>query len=140
MANYFIDLAPRWDGTHLIAAWAWLRDSTMWFPWYKRDREHALDFPVLTAEQLQPTLVEFLKSGSTYALAYRAAFEWDAPGRLPKLTARTLVTTHPKDPLDALTPVAAALVPGAIGVSSPARLGDCAAFYGRFLDGEDVSV
>lgn len=139
MANYFIDLAPRWDGTHLIAAWAWTRDSTLWFPWYKRDREHALDFPVRTAEQLQPALVEFLKSGSTYALAYRAAFEWDAATSLPKLAARTLVTTHPKDPLDALTPVAAALVPGAIGLSSPARLADTAAFYGRFLDGEDVS-
>ena len=140
MANYFFDLAPRWDGTHLIAAWAWLRDSTMWFPWYKRDREHALDFPIVPAEQLQPMLVEFVKSGTTYQLAYRAAFEWDAAGRLPKLAARTLVTTHPKDPLDALTPVAAALVPGAIGVSSPARLPDIAAFYARFLAGEDVSA
>ena len=48
--------------------------------------------------------------------------------------------SHPKDPLDALTPAAAALVPGAIGVSSPVRQADIAAFYGRFLDGEDVSA
>ena len=139
MANYFIDLSPRWDGTHLIAAWAWMRDSSMWFPWYRRDREHALNFPVRTAEQLQPAVLEFLKSGSTYQLAYRAAFAYDAAGRLPKLTARTLVTTHPVDPLEPMTPAAAALIPGAIGVTSPARLPGIAAFYSRFLAGEDVS-
>ena len=39
-----------------------------------------------------------------------------------------------------LTPEVAAFVPGAIGLSSPARLADTAAFYGRFLDGVDVSA
>ena len=139
-ANYFVDLAPRWDGTHLLAAWAVYRDSTLWFPWYKRVRECALDFPIRTAEQLQPAVLEFLKSGTTYALSYRAAFHWDARRRLPQLTVRTLVSTHPKDPLDALTPEAAALVPNAIGRTSPARLPEIAAFYGRFLDGQDVSA
>lgn len=135
--NYFIDLTPRWDGTHLLAAWTVYRDSTVWFPWYRRSRECALDFPVRTAEQLQPAVVEFLKSGTTYALAYRAAFHWDAASRLPALATRTLVTTHPRDPLDALTPEAAALVPNGIACTSPARLPEIAAFYGRFLDGGD---
>lgn len=140
LANYFVDLSPRWDGTHLIAAWACYRDSTLWFPWYRRDREHVLDFPIVPADKLQPSVLEFLKSGTTYPLSYRAAFEWDARGRLPKLAARTLVTTHPKDPLDAMTPEAAALAPNAVGVTSPVRLPEIAAFYGRFLDGEDVSA
>ena len=135
--NYFVDLTPRWDGTHLLTAWAVYRDSTLWFPWYRRTRENALDFPVRTAEQLQSAVVEFLKSGTTYALSYRAAFRWDAARRLPALGARTLVTTHPKDPLNALTPEAAALVPNGTGQTSPARLPEIAAFYARFLDGGD---
>jgi pimeloyl-ACP methyl ester carboxylesterase len=139
LANYFLDLTPRWDGTHLLAAWAAYRDSTMWFPWYRRVREAVLDFPPRTAEQLHGPVMEFFKSGTTYSLSYRAAFTWDAAGRLPKLTARTLVSTHPKDPLDAMTPAAAALAGNAIGVTSPSRLPDIAAYYGRFLDGEDVS-
>lgn len=138
LANYFIDLSPRWDGTHLVAAWATYRDSTMWFPWYRRTRDHALDFPIVPAERLQAPVVEFLKSGTTYSLSYRAAFEWDFAHRLPRLQARTLVTTHPKDPLDAMTPAAAALAGNAVGVTAPSRLPDTAAFYGRFLAGEDV--
>lgn len=136
LASYFIDLTPRWDGTHLVAAWSTYRDSTMWFPWYRRTREHALDFPVRTAEQLQPVVLEFLKSGTTYPLSYRAAFEWDARSRLPKLRARTLLTAHPKDPLVEVTEQAAALVPGGTWARSPAKLAEIAAFESRFLDGD----
>lgn len=140
LANYFLDLEPRWDGTHLHEPWTAYRDSTMWFPWYRRDREHALDFPVVPADKLQAAVLEFLKSGTTYPLSYRAAFEWDARNRLPQVRARTLVTTHPKDPLKVTTPEAAALIPGATGATSPSRLPEIAAFYGRFLDGLDVSA
>ena len=95
---------------------------------------------VVPADKLQAAVLEFLKSGTSYPLSYRAAFEWDARGRLPQLRARTLVTTHPKDPLSVTTPEAAALIPGATGTTSPSRLPEIAAFYGRFLDGLDVSA
>ena len=38
--DYLPDLAPRWDGGHLFAAWTMLRDGLVYRPWHDR-RHHA---------------------------------------------------------------------------------------------------
>ncbi len=42
-AGYLPDLAPRWDGGHLTAAWMMLRDGLLYRPWCDR-RRHAARF------------------------------------------------------------------------------------------------
>jgi pimeloyl-ACP methyl ester carboxylesterase len=37
--NYFIDLSPKSDGSHLVNLWNHVRDSMMYFPWYDRSDE-----------------------------------------------------------------------------------------------------
>ena len=136
--NYFLDLTPNWQGTHLIAAWASTRDSGMWFPWYKRDREHAMDTAVRSAEQIAPYVLEHLKSGTTYTKSYRAAFRYPSRERLPLLRARTLICAHPKDPLYPMIEEAASLAPPAVAATAPGAPDAVAELYRRFLDGDNV--
>ncbi len=40
-----LDLAPRLDGGHLLAAWWRERDRRAWSPWWRRTPDHALSHP-----------------------------------------------------------------------------------------------
>jgi pimeloyl-ACP methyl ester carboxylesterase len=37
--HYAPDLAPRWDGTHLLSAWQMLRDQALFWPWFRRQAD-----------------------------------------------------------------------------------------------------
>jgi pimeloyl-ACP methyl ester carboxylesterase len=37
-AQYCPQLAPRWDGAHLVALWHFVRDQRLWWPWFAHDR------------------------------------------------------------------------------------------------------
>jgi pimeloyl-ACP methyl ester carboxylesterase len=109
--RYFVDIAPRWDGSHLLTAWHATRDATLWAPWYRRDPDHQLARVPATAEQLQPLVTDMLKAGDDYKRAYRAVFEQPTAKLLTQITVPTLVATAADDGLDRYTPVAAGLLP-----------------------------
>jgi pimeloyl-ACP methyl ester carboxylesterase len=111
LERYFVDIAPRWDGSHLLTAWHATRDATLWAPWYRRDPDHQLARVPATAAQLQPLVTDMLKAGDDYKRAYRAVFEQPTAQLLSTITVSTLVATAADDGLDAFTPVAAGLLP-----------------------------
>jgi pimeloyl-ACP methyl ester carboxylesterase len=134
LEHYFVDLSPRTDGSHLLVVWACARDSTIWFPWYRRDPDHRYRQNILDADALDRYAVEFLKSGSSYALPYRAAFTYRAERRLPLLTLPTLVASRPDDPLVGFLDAAVQACPGAEGVLLPDDGESTATLLERFLD------
>jgi pimeloyl-ACP methyl ester carboxylesterase len=136
LANYFVSLEPRWDGTHLYSAWQLLRDSCLWWPWYRRDPAAALAYPFYEdPDELHALVVELLRSGETYPIAYRAAFAYPTRERLRLLRERerVLLCTHPADPLHPYTPEAAELA-GASAVVLPESVAGVAAIVQGFLD------
>jgi pimeloyl-ACP methyl ester carboxylesterase len=79
-------------GTHLMKAWHVVRDTYLFWPWYKQDGAHARAVGVPETRQLHEKVIEVLKSLETYGDLYRAAFRHDKPARLPLLKCPTLVT------------------------------------------------
>ena len=75
LANYFIDLNPRPDGSHLAGAWAMSRQFLQYFPWYATDAAHRYRPSEPSADEIQAVAMEFLSAGPRYAEAYRAAFD-----------------------------------------------------------------
>lgn len=137
--RYFMDLTPRWDGTQILSAWLHVRDGGIWFPWYRRDPEHRYTRRIGDAEHLHDYVVELLKSGPTYPLAYAAAFRYDAAPGLAALRTRTLICSGPDDPLLPHVALAAAHCPEAVTVTpAPGDPAGAAALYERFLDGGDM--
>jgi pimeloyl-ACP methyl ester carboxylesterase len=134
LERYFIDLSPRTDGTHLLSAWGCARDSTIWFPWYRREPAHRYRSDVYDADALHRYVVEFLKSGNSYPLPYRAAFTYAAEQRLPLLSVPTLIAAHREDPLAGFLEPALAACPVATATVLPDDPEATAALFERFLD------
>ena len=99
LERYLPPFRPVWDGSHLTWAWARLREQTIFFPWYRAELSARMSFDVPSAEQLQAGLVEFMKSGDNYRVAYRAAFEYRGDRDLTRIAVPTLVTACDADPL-----------------------------------------
>lgn len=103
-ANYLPPFLPRWDGGHLSWAWARLREQTVFFPWYRRTLDARMDMDMPDPERLQNSLVELMRSGDNYRVAYRAAFRYRGEKDLATTQVPTLITAADADPLSACLP------------------------------------
>jgi pimeloyl-ACP methyl ester carboxylesterase len=138
LAHYTPPLEPRWDGSHLAFAWSFLRAQTEFWPWYRQTREGIRWVDPIPARALHTWVVELLKSGHTYPLAYNAAFAYPTRERLPLLETRTLIAAHAEDMLAPCSDEGARLARNAAARPLPDGIAAQAALYARFLDGEDV--
>ncbi len=116
---YLPPLEPRWDGSHLVFAWNFGRSQTEFWPWYNQRREGIRWVDPIPAHGLHTWVVELLKSGHTYHLAYRAAFEYAGRERLPELASRTLIAAEDGDMLAPCSEEGAALAQDAVAGSLP---------------------
>ncbi len=91
LANYTPSIAPRWDGGHLVTAWAALRDMSLFWPWYNRTRSGVMRRdPAIDAVSLDARVQDLLKIGDTYRNAYAASFTYPMAERLKACDVPTL--------------------------------------------------
>lgn len=99
LAHYLPKLIPdRW-GLHLQQAWNMRRDMFIFWPWYRESRDAIRPLGLPDLAMLHQWTIGLLKSGTTYDLSYRAAFEYPTAERLAKTTRPTLLTAGPTDML-----------------------------------------
>jgi pimeloyl-ACP methyl ester carboxylesterase len=97
LAPAMVDVTPRPDGTHLLAAWHQLRDMALWRPWTARDPAFAIPFgPDPDVPRLEAILTDWMRGGTRGRATLAAAL---APALAVLLDARPpgLVVTpgHP---------------------------------------------
>ena len=89
--DYFPDISPRADGSHLQLLWRIATRSTRYFPWYDdspgADRRGQDAPPELT----QAMVRDYLLAGPDYERAYRAAFASEGPEAFAGLTVPTRI-------------------------------------------------
>lgn len=71
--DYFVDLKPRRDGTHLLAAWDASRHLTTFFPWMSDRLEHRVHGDAAPLSFVQHHVNDMLRAGPDYRVAY-----WEA--------------------------------------------------------------
>ena len=135
LALYTPPFELRRDGSHLLWAWSFLKDMTLFYPWYETSSLGVRRAEVVEPDALAAWVLELLKSGETYPLGYRAAFRYPSREHLPQLRVPTLVCAPASDPLSATVGEAAGLVPGARGAVLPEEPHGAAAVIASFLDG-----
>jgi pimeloyl-ACP methyl ester carboxylesterase len=139
LANYVQPLPVRWDGSHLIWAWNFLRDQSLFWPWYNRTAAGTrVGVDMRSPASLHASLVEFIKGGTTYHLNYRAAFAYPTRQRLPLLAVPTLICASDTDPLREGMDEARQLAPQAAvrvtpGRSTPEKARVTLDLYRRFM-------
>lgn len=99
LAHYAFPFPADLEGAYLSRVFQFCRDQYLFFPWYDRSRAARRDNGLGSAADIHAWVVEVLKANETYHLNYRAAFKWDAPGRLPLIPVQTLVMAGENDPL-----------------------------------------
>lgn len=111
MEHYAHPFTPDLEGTYLQRIFQFCRDQYLFFPWYKRDRAHQRIGGLPHPDDLYAWVLEVLKGARTYHRNYRAAFQWDALGRMPLVSVPALVVAADNDPLVAGTHQAAHALP-----------------------------
>ncbi len=108
LTNYVQPMPISWDGTQLLWAWNFLRDGSLWWPWYNRTAAGTrVGVGLASPQALHRHFVEFIKGGTTYHLNYRAAFAYRTRARLPLLEMPVLLCAAQSDLLtDGLTEAA----------------------------------
>ncbi|MCB1624741.1 MAG: alpha/beta fold hydrolase, partial [Pseudomonadales bacterium] len=126
-AHYAPSIAPQPDGTHLIRAWYMMRDQALWFPYFKRTQSAALHSePNVDPDYIHKRVVESMKMGDRYQLAYQAEFDYPMAERLPAAHCQVILASAPWEPLLDRLPIAQKLLPKAIVLKLPDRFGDWA--------------
>ena len=118
LANYTPEIKPDAFGSQFNWAWHFVRDQQFFFPWYKRDVGHQRMNGLASPEDLHATVMEVLKSVTSYHLGYRASFRYAKAARLPLLTQQTMMIYTAADPLavykDEALKLVKKLVPGEV--------------------------
>jgi pimeloyl-ACP methyl ester carboxylesterase len=118
LANYLPPLVPDKWGLHVQQAWNMRRDMFLFWPWYRQQRDAVRPLGLPDDAKLHDWTIGLLKSGRTYDLSYRAAFEYDTARRLPRLTRPALICAGPADMLADGLERARGIAPGQVSVAS----------------------
>ncbi len=99
MANYFVPLVPRDDGSHMVWSWVRMRDQMIFYPWYRKAAANRMTFDVPPADFLQPFMMDFFRCANDGLRAYKAAFTYDAIKGLRGMTSPCHVMAFKQDVL-----------------------------------------
>lgn len=102
-AHYVQRFVPDWAGTHLAWLWSRLRDQLVFYPAYRRDAEHRIEWPMSLAE-IEAAAADLLDAGDHYRSAYHAALPYDIAPDLARLDVPTLLAVARTDALAAYVP------------------------------------
>ncbi|WP_226576968.1 alpha/beta hydrolase [Acuticoccus sediminis] len=140
LENYAPGITVDQSGGHIHWIFNFVRDTYLFWPWYKRDKAHVRDVGLPPADVLHDKVVEVLKAARTYHLPYQSALAYDKEARLPLVDVPTLLSVAATDMLAVYFDAVAALLPGAQhlrtpGVSTEADAETTVAGFLSFLDG-----
>lgn len=88
-ASYFPDLTPTEDGSHLRTIWEIADNLFVYFPWCFKEEKFRLSTPKPPTGVLHKVALEYIKSGTHYDWAYRAAFAYEDRERIYELKVPT---------------------------------------------------
>jgi pimeloyl-ACP methyl ester carboxylesterase len=139
LERYAPQMAPDHQGMYLAWTWHFVRDTYLFWPWYRLDQQHRRPLGLPPARVLHEKVVEVLKAIETYHHSYRAAFRYDKRARLALLRVPTLAACSRDDMLARWHDEFATLIPGAElaltdGTATPEALASTAGRFRAFLD------
>ena len=95
LEQYFPDIRPQKDGSHLALVWKMSSQLFHYFPWFDTSENARVGHADMPAQVIQDTLMGYLTAGENYHLAYRAAFMNERPEQLQPVTVPTHILRWP---------------------------------------------
>jgi len=91
MKDYFPDMSPQADGSHLQLAWHMSAMLYQYFPWFDQDEDCKVSDAQAPVELIHGTAMSYLVAGTDYDRAYRAAFRNEDARRVQTITRPTRI-------------------------------------------------
>jgi len=91
MRNYFPDMEPQENGSHLQMAWSMASGLFQQFPWYDPREENRISNAPPPVALVHATALAYLNAGEDYARAYKAAFNNEDAGNIQAISRPTRV-------------------------------------------------
>jgi len=91
LANYFPDLSPQADGSHLQRAWEMSSGLFWYFPWYDQREQSRVSQAAPPLHAVHATALAYLVAGVDYDMAYRAAFRNEDAANMQQISVPTRV-------------------------------------------------
>ena len=92
VANYVPDISIDSHGAQMSRLYAWVRDQYIYFPWYRRDRDHWRNMDLPSPEVLFAKTMEVLKGKDSMPIIFAAVFRHDLRTALTRLVVPALTT------------------------------------------------
>lgn len=132
--RYAADIAPHWDGTHLVRLWQALRNEALFWPWYDQRPEATRRIvPDLDVATLEARSVGILKHAASYAAACEALFGYDLVANIVGFRRPTRIVTIRRDLFAELSADAASLFGGAPHVRIDPPVEDASLVFKKVL-------
>lgn len=122
LANYAPGVTKDINGLHLLWIWNFVKDTYVWWPWYRRTAATRRDQGMPPVEVLHDKVLEVLKATSSYHYPYQAAIAYPKRARLPLVDVPVLLTCAETDMLKVYFDEVRALMPRARAVMTPGLL------------------
>ena len=119
LERYAPAMKPDLHGTHITWAWHFVRDTYLFWPWYRTDAAHRRHIGLPSPSALHDKVLDVLKAINTYHLSYRAAFRFDKRSRFPFIKVPTLALCAADDMLAQWHDEFAALIPDSVKAVVP---------------------
>ena len=98
--NYTPSIEPRWDGRHLLTAWAIMRGQSLYWPWFNQTKDGILwNDGAIDVDLTHLRVAEMLKCGDRYQDAYHAMWTYPMREKLPRLKVPCLLSHPPWEPV-----------------------------------------
>lgn len=92
--GYFVDLKPRRDGAHLLAAWDASRHLSVFFPWMSGKLEHRIHVDTASPKAIQDHTNDMLRAGPAYREAYWEAMKVEKHANTAAVQVPTLLSLN----------------------------------------------
>jgi pimeloyl-ACP methyl ester carboxylesterase len=119
LANYAPGVKIDQNGSQFNWIWHFVRDVSLFWPWYRRDAAHRRAAGLPSADELHDKVVEVLKATRTYHIPYLAAIGYDKEPRLPLVKVPTLLACASSDMFMEYFERVRRLMPDATAVVTP---------------------
>ena len=144
LAHVAPEITPDADGAYLARAFQMCRDYFLFFPWFLRDADHRRPTGLPAPDAIHAKLIEVVRNGRTYGVAYRAALRYPLEQRLPLVRVPVLLTAARTDNVFPQLARAATLLPDASVAETPGSatsetLAETARIFIDFLDAQTAS-
>lgn len=97
LSGYLAPFQAFWDGIHLPATWARIRENYMLFPWHRADTGTRIDIDLPGPQMLHEVATDILRVGDQYRVGYASAFRYSPAPVLSALTVPTTIMARRDD-------------------------------------------